>query len=55
MTDVAKKSVALLALAFAAFYLVTQPESAADAVKGAVDAVVEAIRAIGRFFDALVS
>jgi hypothetical protein len=55
VTDVDKKSVALLAVAFAAFYLVTQPENAADAVNGALDAVVEAVQAIGQFFDALAS
>ncbi len=55
MTDVAKKGVALLAIAFAAFYMFTQPENAADALKGAFDAVGVGFRAIGRFFDALVA
>ena len=55
MTDVAKKSVALLALAFAAFNIVTQPEGAADAVKGAIGAVLGAFDAIIRFFNALVA
>ncbi|MBA3265833.1 MAG: hypothetical protein H0T14_05585 [Nocardioidaceae bacterium] len=53
MTDVAKKSVTVLVIAFAAFYLLTQPENAAAALKTALDAVVDGLRAIARFFTAL--
>ncbi len=53
MTDVAKKVVTLLVIAFAAFYLLTQPESAAGAIKTALDAVVDGLEAIARFFTAL--
>ena len=55
MTDVAKKGVTLLALAFAAFYLFSQPENAAEALMGAFDAVADGFHAIIRFFDALVA
>jgi hypothetical protein len=55
VTDVAKKSVTLLAIAFAAFYLFTQPENAADAVRGAVGAVTDGYDAVIRFFNALVA
>lgn len=55
MTDVAKKGVTLLVLAFAVFYLVTQPEGAADAVKTVMDAVASGIESIIQFFRALVS
>jgi len=53
VTDVARKAVVFLVIAFAVYYLVTQPQGAADAVRGAVDAVLEAITAIFRFFSAL--
>ena len=53
MTDVARKAVVLLVIAFAVFYLVSQPEGAADAVKGALAAVGDAFDAIIRFFKAL--
>ncbi len=53
MVDVARKAVILLAIAFAVFYLVSQPEGAADAVRGAFDAVIAAFDAIARFFGAL--
>lgn len=53
MTDVAKKGVTLLAIAFAAFYLFTQPENAADAVRGALSAVGDGFQAVIRFFNAL--
>ena len=55
MTDAAKKGVTLLVIAFALFYLVTQPEGAAAAVRGAFDAVAQAFSAIIRFFEALAS
>ncbi len=53
MTDVAKRSVVVLIIGFAAFYLLTQPESAANAIQGAFEAVVEAFHQIIRFFTAL--
>ncbi len=53
VTDVAKKVVTLLVIAFAAFYLLTQPESAAGAIKTALDAVVDGLEAVARFFTAL--
>ena len=53
MTDVAKKGVTFLVIAFALFYLVTQPEGAANAVRGAFDAVGQAFSAIIAFFNAL--
>lgn len=53
MTDVAKRSVVVLIIGFAAFYLLTQPESAANAIQGAFEAVVEAFHQIIRFFSAL--
>ena len=55
MTDVAKRSVTLLAIAFAAFYLFTQPENAADSIKGALEAVANGFHALIRFFNALVA
>lgn len=55
MTDVAKKGVTLLAIAFAAFYLFTEPVNAADAIKGALDAVANGFHALIRFFSALVA
>jgi hypothetical protein len=55
MTDVVKKSLTLLVLAFAVFYLVTEPEAAADAVRGAFGAVGDAFDAVIRFFDELSS
>jgi hypothetical protein len=53
VTDVAKKSVTLLVIAFALFYLFTQPENAADAVRGAGNAVGDGFQAVIRFFNAL--
>lgn len=55
MTDAATKGVTFLVIAFALFYLVTQPEAAANAVRGAIQAVVTAFSAIIRFFEALAS
>jgi hypothetical protein len=53
VTDVARKAVYLLVIGFAVFYLVSQPEAAADAVRGALSAVGDAMNAIIRFFNAL--
>ncbi|MBA3310622.1 MAG: hypothetical protein H0U28_11320 [Nocardioidaceae bacterium] len=55
MTDVARKGLALLVLAFAAFYLLTQPENAADAIKGAVGAVGDGFEQVVRFLSELFS
>jgi hypothetical protein len=55
MTDAAKKGITFLVIAFALFYLVTQPEGAATAVKVAISAVVTAFDAIIKFFNALAS
>jgi hypothetical protein len=55
VTDVAKKGVTFLAIAFAAFYMLTQPENAADAIKGALFAVQDGFHAVMRFFNALVA
>jgi hypothetical protein len=55
MTDAAKKGLTFLVLAFIIYYLVTQPEGAAAAVRGAFDAVIDAFHAIIEFFNALVS
>ncbi len=53
MVDVARKALIVLAIGFAVFYLVSQPEAAADAVQGAFSAVGDAFDAIIRFFNAL--
>jgi hypothetical protein len=55
MTDAAKKGITFLVIAFALFYLVTQPEGAATAVKVAISAIVTAFDAIIKFFNALAS
>lgn len=53
MTDVAKKGVTFLVLAFAAFYLLTQPENAANAITGVFDAIGNAFGQLMRFLSAL--
>ena len=53
MTDVVKKSITVLVIGFAAFYLFSQPEKAADAIQGAFDAVLNGIDQIIAFFTAL--
>jgi hypothetical protein len=50
---VAKKLLALLVAGFAIFYLLSQPENAAEAVRGAVGAVMEAFSQIVRFITEL--
>ena len=47
------KSVSVLVIAFAAFYLFTQPESAANAIQGAFEAVLNGFDQVIRFFTAL--
>ncbi|WP_051138772.1 hypothetical protein [Agromyces italicus] len=50
-----KRIVLGLVVVFAAFYLITRPEDAANAVQGAVDAVFNAAASIGTFFTSLAS
>ncbi len=53
MTDVAKKGVTFLVLAFAVFYLLSQPENAANAIKGAGEAVANGFEQLMRFLSTL--
>ena len=53
MTAVAKKGLTLLVVAFAAFYLLKQPEGAADAIQVAGEALRTAFEQVMRFFSAL--
>ncbi len=55
MTDVAKKGITFLIIAFALFYLVTQPAGAADAVKTVAGGIGQVFDAILKFFNALSS
>jgi hypothetical protein len=55
MTDAAKKGLTFLVIAFALFYLVTQPAAAADAVKAVGDAIGQTFESIIAFFNALSS
>lgn len=48
-----RKVVLLVVIAFAAFYLLTQPEAAADAVRNAVGAVFEGFEQLIRFVSRL--
>ena len=50
-----KKVLVGLVVAFAAFYLITQPADAADAIKGAASAVGVAFESIIEFLTALFS
>jgi len=50
---VAKKLVIWTVIAFAAFYLFTQPESAASAVRGAAAAIGSAFGSVITFFSSL--
>ncbi len=50
-----KKLLIWVAIAFVAFYLVTQPTGAADAVKGAASGVESAFGSIITFFSSLFS
>lgn len=52
---VIKKLVALLVAGFAVFYLLTAPTAAADAVGGAVSAVIDGFGQVTVFFEGLVS
>lgn len=48
-----KKAMSILVVAFAAFYLFTQPEGAAGAIRGAVAAVGDGFEQLVRFITAL--
>jgi hypothetical protein len=48
-----KKLLGVVVLAFAGYYLLTQPAGAADVVKGAVGVVGDAFNSVIRFFNAL--
>ena len=48
-----KRLVALLAIGFVLFYLVNQPQGAADAVRGVFAALARAVGSIITFFNAL--
>lgn len=48
-----KKVLTVLAIAFAAYYLITAPEAAASAVSGAGGAVASVFESIIDFFTAL--
>ena len=52
---IVKRIVIILVIAFAAFYLITRPHDAANAVEGAVTAVWNAGAALVTFFTQLVS
>lgn len=51
----AKKVLFVLLVGFLVFYLISQPESAADAVQTVLGAVATAFRSIVRFFTSLAS
>ena len=53
MTAVAKKGLTLLVVAFAAFYLLSRPEGAAEAIQVAGEALRTAFDQVMRFFTAL--
>jgi hypothetical protein len=48
-----KKLLGVVAIAFALFYLLTQPQAAADAVRGGVGVVGDAFDALTAFVTAL--
>ena len=50
---IVKRIVVVLVIAFAAFYLITRPQDAANAVQGAIGAVWGAGAAVVDFFMAL--
>lgn len=50
MTDGTKKVVTWLVIAFVAFYLITNPEEAAGAVRGAGGLIGDGFEALIRFF-----
>ena len=50
-----KKVITLLLVGFVIYYLLTAPEGAADAVSEAFDAIMDAFKQVGVFFDELTS
>lgn len=50
-----KRIVLVLVVIFALFYLITRPEDAAAAVRGAFTAIWGAFQSLGRFFTSLAS
>ena len=48
-----KKALLVLLVGFLIFYLVSRPESAADAVQAVIDAIALAFRSIVTFFTSL--
>lgn len=48
-----KKVLTVLAIAFAAYYLITAPSAAADAVSGAASAIADLFQSIIVFFTEL--
>jgi hypothetical protein len=48
-----KKLLGVVAVAFALFYLLTQPQAAADAVRGSIAVVGDAFDALTTFITAL--
>ena len=48
-----KKVVSLLVIGFIVYYLLTAPAGAADAVSGAMSAVIDAFGQVGVFVDEL--
>ncbi|HEU4541252.1 MAG TPA: hypothetical protein VFR23_09005 [Jiangellaceae bacterium] len=48
-----KKVLTVLAIAFAAYYLITAPSAAADAVSGAASAVASVFESVITFFTEL--
>lgn len=50
-----KRVLILVVIAFAVFYLLTQPEAAADAVRGAAQAVFDGFEQLIRFVSRLFS
>lgn len=50
-----KKAVVILVVGFAVFYLLTEPAAAADAIAGALDAIMEAFSSVSVFVEELVS
>ena len=53
--SLAKRVIVILIVGFFLFYLISQPESAASAVRTVFSAVAVAFRAIVRFFSSLAS
>ena len=53
--SLAKRVIVILVVGFFLFYLISQPESAASAVRTVFGAVAVAFRAIVRFFSSLAS